>query len=269
MSRGNGRGPSGGDGDDEDVGYGKPPKRTRFKPGQSGNPKGRPKRAFGKHHLANVILQRAREIFIEEGDRKMPIREGDTVINLTAYRAAVRSAHISAAKGSAMAQRTVIQERHRIEAEISDMMGRAFRETIMYKEDCARERVRCRKAGLSEPSFPIDPDYLVLDYESLTVEYEGPMAEQLKGNEKERLRCRDEWAEDFQLWREDLDTSTCSPGRLALTLQSQRNYDIMNESLRPRYRKTLHRRLSEEEIGDLLNRLRRSEPRKVDGAGGP
>lgn len=29
--------------EDEDVGYGKPPKKHRFKPGQSGNPKGRPK----------------------------------------------------------------------------------------------------------------------------------------------------------------------------------------------------------------------------------
>jgi hypothetical protein len=28
---------------DYKVGYGKPPKRTRFRPGQSGNPKGRPK----------------------------------------------------------------------------------------------------------------------------------------------------------------------------------------------------------------------------------
>lgn len=30
-------------GDEYQVGYGKPPKHTRFKPGRSGNPKGRPK----------------------------------------------------------------------------------------------------------------------------------------------------------------------------------------------------------------------------------
>ena len=28
---------------DYEVGYGKPPKHSRFKPGQSGNPKGRPR----------------------------------------------------------------------------------------------------------------------------------------------------------------------------------------------------------------------------------
>jgi hypothetical protein len=31
--------------DNNEVGYGKPPKRTQFKPGQSGNPKGRPRKS--------------------------------------------------------------------------------------------------------------------------------------------------------------------------------------------------------------------------------
>lgn len=35
------------DGDDGRVGYGKPPKKHQFKPGQSGNPRGRPKGARG------------------------------------------------------------------------------------------------------------------------------------------------------------------------------------------------------------------------------
>lgn len=43
---------------DYDVGFGKPPKKFRFKKGQSGNPNGRPK---GKKNLATIIDQVCRE----------------------------------------------------------------------------------------------------------------------------------------------------------------------------------------------------------------
>jgi hypothetical protein len=43
---------------EEAVGYGRPPKASRFKPGQSGNPRGRPKGAVGfKVTLEKVVLQ--------------------------------------------------------------------------------------------------------------------------------------------------------------------------------------------------------------------
>lgn len=41
---------------DYDVGYGKPPKRTQFQPGQSGNPRGRPKRSKGLNTIIREQL---------------------------------------------------------------------------------------------------------------------------------------------------------------------------------------------------------------------
>jgi hypothetical protein len=35
------------DDNDDEVGYGKPPKHGQFKPGKSGNPRGRPRGAHG------------------------------------------------------------------------------------------------------------------------------------------------------------------------------------------------------------------------------
>ena len=50
-----------------DTGYGKPPKHTQFKPGHSGNPRGRPR---GQQNFKTVIEQALNEkITIREGDR--------------------------------------------------------------------------------------------------------------------------------------------------------------------------------------------------------
>lgn len=42
---------------DYEVGYGKPPQATRFRPGQSGNPKGRPKGSTNVFALIEKLLQ--------------------------------------------------------------------------------------------------------------------------------------------------------------------------------------------------------------------
>jgi len=56
------------DHDDDDVGYGKPPKRHQFKPGQSGNPKGRAKGSRGLKTDLTAVLGAKQTIPTKKGD---------------------------------------------------------------------------------------------------------------------------------------------------------------------------------------------------------
>ena len=65
-----------------DVGYGKPPQDTRFKPGQSGNPKGRPK---GAKNLATIVDNAINEkvVVIENGRRRKRSKMEVAITQLT------------------------------------------------------------------------------------------------------------------------------------------------------------------------------------------
>lgn len=76
-----------------DVGYGRPPKHSRFKKGKSGNPKGRPLRPKPSNDLQAILERVAREE-IEINGQAMSMTEVE-----------VRSIQRKAAKGDVAASR--------------------------------------------------------------------------------------------------------------------------------------------------------------------
>jgi hypothetical protein len=72
--------------EDDDVGYRKPPKRSRFKKGRSGNPNGRPK---GMADFGTKLFRELRStIAITENGKRSKITKLDAMFKQLANRAA-------------------------------------------------------------------------------------------------------------------------------------------------------------------------------------
>jgi hypothetical protein len=74
------------DNDRNDVGYGKPPRQTRFKKGQSGHPTGRPKGAL---NLATVLERALKEqVVVNEHGRRRTINKFEAALTQLVNKAA-------------------------------------------------------------------------------------------------------------------------------------------------------------------------------------
>lgn len=79
------------------TGYKNPPVHTRFKPGQSGNPKGRPK---GTKNLATDLR--------EELSSKIPVKEGGVERRISKQRALIKTLSAKALQGDMPAIKTLV-----------------------------------------------------------------------------------------------------------------------------------------------------------------
>jgi hypothetical protein len=83
-----------------EVGYGKPPRHTQFRKGQSGNPGGRPRRQ---------PVQRANALLLAEAYRSVAIKEDGRMVPVAALQAVLRSQIELAINGDYRAQRDILK----------------------------------------------------------------------------------------------------------------------------------------------------------------
>jgi hypothetical protein len=163
---------------DYEVGYGKPPKETRFKPGQSGNPRGRPKGSKNKtSHIPAENEERLKKVILEECYRKIGVRDGDRLVEIPVIQAVVRSLALTAAKGNLRAQRMLTEQLKWVERERKAEHDELLKTMIEYKTSWQLELARRAELGIAGPRPYPHPDDIHINMATGKVDIRWPMTE--------------------------------------------------------------------------------------------
>ena len=161
------------------VGYAKPPEETRFKPGQSGNPNGRPKGS--KNKRSGLSEETLKEIVLAEAYRVIPVKDGDRSVTLPMVHAIVRSMALSAAKGQHRAQKLFTEMLAVTEASRRADHEQWLETAIGYKVAWTNELERRKRHRITDLPEPVPhPDHIEIDFAQNTVRVVGPATKEEK-----------------------------------------------------------------------------------------
>lgn len=160
---------------DYEVGYGKTPVESRFKPGQTGNPHGRP-RGSGKRPAPPALnAERLKAIVLEEAYRKVSVNDNNGTISIPMAQAVVRSMAVNAAKGNQRAQRLFTELLASVEGANKRLHDEWLEVAINYKVEWERELARRVTLGIIAPDPVPHPDHIIIDMFTGSVHITGPM----------------------------------------------------------------------------------------------
>ena len=132
-----------------EVGFAKPPVTTRFKPGTSGNPTGRPRGS--KNTMPSLAEERIKKLIMEEAYRTIPILEKGRRVNIPMITAVLRAVATNAAKGNNRAAILFTSLVSKTESENKKLASEAFVSALDYKDLWTKELKRRAHLGLKLP----------------------------------------------------------------------------------------------------------------------
>ncbi len=169
------------------VGYGHPPEHSRFPKGQSGNPRGRPRKAPSDPSLAE---QPVLTTTLQLAERKVSRRENGKIEKISTREALIQAALLAALKGNPRALALALG----LLREADNAQAYEIRERNAlwerYIECASAELAEAAKQGLPPPKTLPHPDDVVID-QLKGPRFLGPIDEEDQAKLEKLLRFRD------------------------------------------------------------------------------
>ncbi len=167
------------DAEQDAVGYGRPPKSGQFRKGQSGNPRGRPRKREVKQTWIEARYPTA-EVLRAEAARMLTINDASGSQQVTTREAVARALALGAMRGGVLAQRTFFELQKAEDERFHQERKARFEFWEAYQERARTDIAAARKQGQPEPDRLPHPDDIELNYLRLEVRFLGAMDEESK-----------------------------------------------------------------------------------------
>lgn len=165
------------------AGFGKPPRKYRFRKGQSGNPKGRPRKTVAPPPPEDLSESKLEAILRRILSRKYTVKDGTGSKTITGLEAIIQAQFQSAAKGNPHAMRLFMEAAGELERRDNarrEAEARAAREHFDLIVRWKGVREKAWAAAVSEGREPEKvwphPDDILIDEAAQTYWIRGPRA---------------------------------------------------------------------------------------------
>jgi hypothetical protein len=188
--------------DVDKVGYCRPPKTSRFKKGQSGNPLGSSRKVRERKRRRSLSFD---DLVLENSEKLLRVREGNRIFSVGLREALIQKQNAMALQGNRLALKTCLDRIEKAEQNKRTEVLDHFETYLDYKENYPARAKFCRDRGLPPP-LP-HPDDVHFDRYTGELKLSGPRNPEELDQLKKILEARKSLMTMIEEHRSDADES--------------------------------------------------------------